>query len=169
MIFCPDGIIPDSGLTGPNNTYIYIYIYKEREREKEREKERVCVCVCVCVHKLGLQSQVKSYQRLKKWYLMLPGSTFSIIRYGSRVKWSNPRKRVEPPPTRRCFTYWKESLRAALDYGPPTYIYIYIYMRTYQSNQFYVRTMYTHTHTGHIYIYIYIYIYIINFRVRKIW
>ena len=26
--FCPDGIIPDSGLTGPNNTiYIYIYIY----------------------------------------------------------------------------------------------------------------------------------------------
>ena len=33
MIFCPDGIIPDSGLTRPNNThththvYIYIYIY----------------------------------------------------------------------------------------------------------------------------------------------
>ena len=35
MIFCPDGIIPDSGLTGLNNThthththiYIYIYIY----------------------------------------------------------------------------------------------------------------------------------------------
>ena len=32
MIFCPDGIIPDSGLTGLNNKpiiciYIYIYIY----------------------------------------------------------------------------------------------------------------------------------------------
>ena len=27
MIFCPDGIIPDSGLTGLNNTYIYTYIY----------------------------------------------------------------------------------------------------------------------------------------------
>ena len=38
MFFCPDGNIPDSGLTGPNNThththththivYIYIYIY----------------------------------------------------------------------------------------------------------------------------------------------
>ena len=27
MIFCADGIIPDSGLTGPNNIYIYIYIY----------------------------------------------------------------------------------------------------------------------------------------------
>ena len=23
---CPDGIIPDSGVTGLNNTYIYIYI-----------------------------------------------------------------------------------------------------------------------------------------------
>ena len=27
MIFCPDEIIPDSSLTGPNNIYIYIYIY----------------------------------------------------------------------------------------------------------------------------------------------
>ena len=24
---CPDGIIPDSGLSGLNNIYIYIYIY----------------------------------------------------------------------------------------------------------------------------------------------
>ena len=30
MFFCPDGIPPNSGLTGPNNTiYIYIYIYIE--------------------------------------------------------------------------------------------------------------------------------------------
>ena len=31
MIFCPDGIIPDSGLTRPNythtHTHMYIYIY----------------------------------------------------------------------------------------------------------------------------------------------
>ena len=28
FFFCPDGIIPNSGLTGPNNTlYIYMYIY----------------------------------------------------------------------------------------------------------------------------------------------
>ena len=26
---CPDGIIPDSGLTGLKNIYIYIYIYKQ--------------------------------------------------------------------------------------------------------------------------------------------
>ena len=40
MIFCPDGIIPDSSLTGPNNTYVYIYIYIERERERKKERER---------------------------------------------------------------------------------------------------------------------------------
>ena len=39
-----------------------------------------------------VQSQVESYQRLKKWYLMPPCLTLSIIRYGSRVKWSNPEK-----------------------------------------------------------------------------
>ena len=27
LFFCPDGITPNSGLTGPNNTNIYIYIY----------------------------------------------------------------------------------------------------------------------------------------------
>ena len=39
-----------------------------------------------------VQSQVESYQRLKKWYLMPPCLTFSVIRHGSRVKWSNPGK-----------------------------------------------------------------------------
>ena len=43
------------------------------------------------------QSQVESYQKLKKWYLMPPSLTLSIIRYGSRVKWNNPGKGVEPP------------------------------------------------------------------------
>ena len=30
MIFCPDGIISDSGLTGQNNIYKYIYISSRR-------------------------------------------------------------------------------------------------------------------------------------------
>ena len=38
----------------------------------------------------GVQSQVESYQRLKKWYLISPCLTLNIIRYVSRVKWSNP-------------------------------------------------------------------------------
>ena len=45
----------------------------------------------------GVQSQVESYQRLKKWYLIPLCLTLSIIRYVSRVKWSNPRKGVAPP------------------------------------------------------------------------
>ena len=42
------------------------------------------------------QSQVESYQRLKRLYLMPPFLTLSIIRYGSRVKSANPRKVVTP-------------------------------------------------------------------------
>ncbi len=49
--------------------------------------------------KTWVQSQVESYQRLKKWYLMPPCLTLSNIRYASRVKWSNPGKGVAPSPT----------------------------------------------------------------------
>ena len=38
---------------------------------------------------------------LKKWYLIPPCLTLSIIRYVSRVKWSNPGKGVVPSPTPR--------------------------------------------------------------------
>ena len=49
-----------------------------------------------------VQSQVESYQRLKKWYFMPPCLTLSIIRYGSRVKWIHPGKGVAPSPTPWC-------------------------------------------------------------------
>ena len=35
--------------------------------------------------------------KTQKWYLMPPCLTLSIIRLGSRVKWSNPEKGVAPP------------------------------------------------------------------------
>ena len=54
------------------------------------------------VRETWVQSQVESYQRLKKWYLMPPCLTLSIIRYGTRVKWSNPGKGVAPSPTPWC-------------------------------------------------------------------
>ena len=58
-----------------------------------------------------VQSQVDSYQRLKKkWYLMPPCLSLSIIRYVSRVKWSNPRNGVAPSPTSQCSSYWKVTL-----------------------------------------------------------
>ena len=37
--------------------------------------------------------------KTQKWYLMTPCLTLSIMRQGSRVKWSNPRNGVEPSPT----------------------------------------------------------------------
>ena len=71
-----------------------------------------------------VQSQVESYQRLKKWYLMLPRLTPSIIRYGSRVKWSNLGKGVAPSPTPWRSSYRIGRLRVTLDYHD---IYIYIF------------------------------------------
>ena len=91
-----------------------------------------------------VQSQVESYQRLKKWYLMPPCLTLSIIRYGSRVKWSNPGNGVAPSPTPWCSSYRKGSLRVTLDYGRQLYFYILIYIYIY---------IYT---CINIYIYIYI-------------
>ena len=52
-----------------------------------------------------VQSQVESYEDLKKWYLIASCLTLSIIRYVSKVKWSNPEKGVAPSPTPRCCSY----------------------------------------------------------------
>ena len=86
--------------THTHNIYIYIYIY-------------------IYIH----QSQVASYQRLSKWYLISPCLTLNNIRYVSRVKWSNSGKGVAPSPTHRCISYWKGSLLVVLDYGRQLYLY----------------------------------------------
>ena len=72
-------LIERNSLSVDDNIYIYIciYIYKLR-----------------MVRETRVQSQVESYQRLKKWYLVPPCLTLSIIRYVSRGKWNNPRKEV---------------------------------------------------------------------------
>ena len=67
--------------------------------------------------------KVESDQRLKKWYLMLSWLTLSIIRYGSRVKWSNPEKGLAPSPTSQCSSYWEGSLLVTLDYGRQLYLF----------------------------------------------
>ena len=69
----------------------------------------------------SVQFQFESYQRLKKWCLIPPCFILSIIRYGSRVKWSNRGKGVALSPTPQCNSYWKGSLGIALNYGWPTY------------------------------------------------
>ena len=81
---------------------------------------------------IWVQSQIESYQTLKKWYLMLSCLTLSIIRYVSRIKWSNSGKGVAPSLTSRCSRYRKESLRVTLDYGRQLYFFFfYIYTHEY--------------------------------------
>ena len=48
-----------------------------------------------------------------QWYLMPPCLTLSIIRYRSRVKWSNTGKGVVPSPTPWCSCYRKGNLRVS--------------------------------------------------------
>ena len=60
--------------------------------------------------------------KTQKWCLMPPCLTLSIIRYGSRVKCSNPGKGVAPSPTLWCSSHRKGNLWITLDYGrQPTY------------------------------------------------
>ena len=75
------------------------------------------------VQEIGVQSHVEPFQRLKNWYLILPCLTLGIIRCISRVKWSNPEKRVAPPPTPLCRSYLKEGLRVALDSSRQLYFF----------------------------------------------
>ena len=58
----------------------------------------------------GVQSQVESYQRLKKWYLMLTGLILAIIRYESRINRKDQEKGVAPFPTLWCSRYIKEAI-----------------------------------------------------------
>ena len=56
--------------------------------------------------KTEIQSQMKSYQRHKKWYLIPPCLTLNTKRYISRAKWSNPGKGAVPTNnTPRCSNY----------------------------------------------------------------
>ena len=61
--------------------------------------------------------------KILKWYLIPPRLTLSNIRYVSRVKWSNPGKRVAPSPTPWWSSYWKGSHQVTVDYSRPTLLY----------------------------------------------
>ena len=126
-----------------------------------------------------VQSQVESYQRLKKWYLMPPCLILSIIRYVSKIKWSNRGKGVAPSPTLWCSSYLKGILLVTLDYGPQLY-FIYSYI-TYILCIFiciiyvsfvniyiyiFIYIMYICLFIYIIYIYMYIYLYILYIYVN---
>ena len=67
--------------------------------------------------------------KTQKWYLIPPCLTVNIIRYGSRVNWSNPGKWVAPSPTPQCSSYWKGSLLVALDYSSQLYTNKHFYFK----------------------------------------
>ena len=75
-----------------------------------------------------VQSQVESYRRLKKWYLMPPCWTPRIISYGSKIKWSNPEKGLVPSLTPWCSSYRKGSIQLSLDYGRQLYLLCYSFI-----------------------------------------
>ena len=93
--------------------------------------------------------------KTQKWYLIPPCLTLSIIRYGSRVKWSNPGKGVAPSPIPWCSSYGKGSLRVTLNYSRQLYLlYAYCWNKNLAKISHFCRCMVTHTHTHtHIYIY----------------
>ena len=47
---------------------------------------------------MAWETEVLSYQRLKKWHLVPLCFTLSIISYISKINWSNPGKGVVPFP-----------------------------------------------------------------------
>ena len=76
-----------------------------------------------------VQSQIDSFQILKKWYLMFPCLTLSIIRYGSTVRGAIQGKEQHPPLHLGVVaiekgSFWSLSITVANF----TYIYIYIYI-----------------------------------------
>ena len=67
--------------------------------------------MCSCVY-IYIYFYVNTYMELDTTLL-----NTQHIRYGSRVKWSNPGNGVAPSPTPWCSSYRKGSLRVTLDYG----------------------------------------------------
>ena len=99
--------------------YIYIYIYYICSLAKWVE--------CLPIDReTGVQSLVKSYQRLKKWYLIPPCLMLSTIRYISRVKWSNPSKGVASSPTPLCSNKMKKEPSCCPQLWSPTLLFIYL-------------------------------------------
>ena len=105
-------------------------------KKKKKKKKNIYIYIYIYIWPLGLlgrvftnglvQSQVKSYQRLKKWYLISPCLTLSIVRYISRIKWSNLRKGVVPFPTPQCSNYWKRDPSGHPWLWSPTLLTLYI-------------------------------------------
>ena len=79
-----------------------------------------------------VQSQVKSYQSLKKWYLIPLCLALSIIRYRSKVSSSIQRKELYPPLHLGVVAIEKRAFRSP-NFLQLLNIYIYLYLSHFQS------------------------------------
>ena len=82
-----------------------------------------------------VQSQVESYQRLKK--MVLDASLLNTQHYKVRIKGKVEqfREGVAPSPTPWCSSYRKGSLRVTLDYGRQLYFTFTIWFQAFLSNK----------------------------------
>ena len=115
--------------------YIYIYIWYFRFQNSSDIAKFTISMQLICTefaNSPGLRGSIpgRVIAKSQKWYLR-PCSTLSSIKYVWSVKWRNPGKGVAPSPTPPCISYWKGSLRIALDNGCQIYLYIYIYIYIY--------------------------------------
>ena len=123
------------------------------------------------VRETRVQSQVESYQRLKKWYLMLPCLAFSIIRYRSRVKWSNPGKGVAPSPTPQGSSYRKGAFGSPLTMVANFTFFFFLFYLTHLNilPRVHVHTC-TNTFVKLIHVYKYMCMYLPNFfTIDRVW
>ena len=86
------------------------------------------------VQKIGIQSQVESYQRLKIWYLMLNTQHYKVR---IKVNWSNSGNGLVPSPRPQCSAiekgaFWSPSTKVTnFNFYLYIFIYAYIYLYTY--------------------------------------
>ena len=116
MVLCPPlhlGVV----VIEKGANFIYIYIYERT----------IGIMVRVLTNGPGNRGSIRGrvIPKALKWYLMPPCFTLGIIRYGSRVKWTNSGKGVAPSPTSRCCSYWKGGLQVAYNHGHQLCLYIY--------------------------------------------
>ena len=76
--------------------------------------------------RLGFNPGFSHTKDTKKWYLIPSCLILIIVRYVSRVKWSNPGKGVAPSPTSQHSSYWKRSLQVTLDHGHQLHFFLYM-------------------------------------------
>ena len=108
---------------------LYSYFQNFKLINKDQTLLLKCIECSPTAREIWVQSQVESYQRLKKWYLMPPCLALSIIRYGLRVKWSNPGKGVAPSPTPWCSKLSKREPSGHPRLWSTTYLLTILYLK----------------------------------------